>query len=151
MSDELTEGGMLRRTAMRGALMAGVGLPLLAACGSDDEGEEGESGGADTTGASSGTSAKTAEVPVGGGVIVDKTVFVQPTAGDFKAWSAVCPHQKCTFTDVTDGRIRCGGCHGAEFDQATGENLVGPNGESPNLPSLSAISIAVSGDAVTVS
>jgi nitrite reductase/ring-hydroxylating ferredoxin subunit len=148
MADGTADNGVLRRTAMQGALVAGVGIPLLAACGSDDD----TSGsGADDSGSSepTGTSAKTAEVAVGGGVIVDKTVFVQPTEGEFKAYSAICPHQKCTFTEVTDGRIRCGGCHGAEFDAATGQNVVGPNGGSPNLPNLSAIDVTLSEDSVT--
>lgn len=143
MADGTADNGVLRRTAMQGALVAGVGIPLLAACGSDDD------SGSGSDGSGSAASVKTSAVAVGGGVIVDKTVFVQPTEGNFKAYSAICPHQKCTFTEVTDGRIRCGGCHGAEFDAATGQNVVGPNGGSPNLPNLSTIDVTVSGDSVT--
>ena len=145
MADELVESGVSRRTAVQGALVAGIGLPPLAACG--DEGSEGGSGA--SAGQAAGTTlTKSAEVPVGGGVIVDKTVVVQPAEGTFQAWSAICPHEKCTFTEVTDGRIRCGGCHQAEFDAATGKNLVGPNGGPANLPNLNAITVAVKGDSV---
>ena len=39
-----------------------------------------------------------AEIPVGGGKVFEalKVVVTQPTAGDFKAFSAVCTHQACT-------------------------------------------------------
>ena len=40
--------------------------------------------------------AKTADVPVGSGLIVDKVVVTQPTAGVFKGFSATCTHAGCT-------------------------------------------------------
>ncbi|MCM2393180.1 Rieske (2Fe-2S) protein [Streptomyces albipurpureus] len=60
--------------------------------------------------------AKTSEIPVGGGKIFDgpKVVVTQPTAGEFKAFSAVCTHQGCIVDKVADGTIDCP-CHGSLF------------------------------------
>ncbi|MFB7293483.1 Rieske (2Fe-2S) protein, partial [Actinacidiphila glaucinigra] len=59
---------------------------------------------------------KAADVPVGGGtVIADKKVVVtQPTAGEFKAFSAVCTHEGCLVNTVSDGTINCP-CHGSKI------------------------------------
>ena len=60
-----------------------------------------------------------ANVPVGGGVVDGVVVVVQPTAGDFKAFSAVCTHQQCLVGAVTDGFIVCP-CHDSHFAIADG-------------------------------
>lgn len=72
------------------------------------------------------TVAKSA-VPVGGGTISDaaKIVVTQPTAGTFKAFTAVCPHQGCTVSAVEEGEIQCP-CHASKFDVATGAVRSGP-------------------------
>ena len=46
--------------------------------------------------------AQASDIPEGGGTIfADQDVVVtQPEAGDFKAFSATCTHQKCTLTSV---------------------------------------------------
>src|SRR5690242_10589376 len=78
--------------------------------------------------ASSGTAlTSTSDVPVGGGtVFADKDVVVtQPTAGDFKAFSATCTHQGCKVKAVTDGNIVCP-CHGSRFAIADGSVTNGP-------------------------
>jgi Rieske Fe-S protein len=68
-----------------------------------------------------------ASIPVGGGRIFasQKVVVTQPTAGDFKAFTAVCTHQGCIVSDVSGGTINCG-CHGSAFDIATGAVRQGP-------------------------
>ena len=70
---------------------------------------------------------KTSEIPVGGGKIfaADKVVVTQPTAGDFKAFSAVCTHQGCVVADIKGEDIDCT-CHGSKFSIKDGSVLKGP-------------------------
>jgi thiosulfate dehydrogenase [quinone] large subunit len=57
---------------------------------------------------------------------------VQPTKGQFKAFSAICPHAGCTV-DFSGGGFVCP-CHGSQFDGATGAVLTGP--ASSGLPPI---------------
>src|SRR5205807_1409978 len=59
--------------------------------------------------------AKTADVPVGSGLIVDKVVVTQPTAGVFKGFSSTCTHAGCTVNKIADGTIDCP-CHGSKYN-----------------------------------
>lgn len=66
-------------------------------------------------------------MPVGGGYI-DKSnlvVVTQPEAGQFKAFTAVCPHQGCTVSNVTKNQIVCP-CHGSVFSAKDGSVVNGP-------------------------
>ncbi len=67
------------------------------------------------------------DVPVGGGVIVtdSRVVVTQPVAGEFRCFSAVCPHQSCLVSGIST-TITCT-CHNSSFDIATGEVLGGPS------------------------
>ncbi|MFI6868455.1 Rieske (2Fe-2S) protein [Nocardia sp. NPDC050406] len=69
----------------------------------------------------------TADIPVGGGTVLrDRTTVVtQPNPGEYHAFSAVCPHQRCTVNEVRDGLIRCP-CHGSTFRVADGSVQDGP-------------------------
>ena len=119
MTDDST---FSRRTVLGGTAALGVGLPLLAACGSGDD------GGSDAEPPKSGTVlTTTGEVPVGGGVILaeDGLVVTQPEAGTFKAFSSKCTHQGCQVTKVTDGTINCP-CHGSKFSISDGSVQAGP-------------------------
>jgi Rieske Fe-S protein len=87
----------------------------------------------------------TGEVPVGGGVILEdsKVVVVQPEAGAFAAFTAVCPHQGCLVTSVADNEIICA-CHDSRFSATDGSVLQGPA-----LEGLTAAAISVDGDTIT--
>ena len=84
--------------------------------------------------------------PVGGGKVIDaiKVVITQPTAGDFKAFSAVCTHQGCTVSSVSGGTINCA-CHGSTFDIATGAVTSGPATKA-----LPAKTVTVGADGITI-
>jgi Rieske Fe-S protein len=66
--------------------------------------------------APSGPSVATADVPVGGGVILSDASYVvtQPTKGTYKAFSKICTHNGCPVGSVADGVIKCP-CHHSEF------------------------------------
>lgn len=70
---------------------------------------------------------KTADVPVGGGKVLkeQKVVVTQPTAGSFRCFTAVCPHQGCLVTKVEDNTINCA-CHNSEFKATDGAVIKGP-------------------------
>ena len=60
-------------------------------------------------------------VPVGGTAYV----VAQPTAGNYVAHSAICPHQGCLCNAVQSGKAICP-CHGSEFNVQTGAVEKGP-------------------------
>ena len=163
---------MNRRTVLRAAGVGGAGVAgaaALASCGgsttpktpsassttasasatSSATSSGSTSGSATSSGsaAPSGTPVKTADVPVGGGVINASALFVvtQPSAGQFKAFSAVCTHMGCTVTKIVDGMIDCP-CHQSQFDITTGTPTAASQAKSP-LPGKTA---TVSGDSVYV-
>ena len=88
--------------------------------------------------------AKTADVPVGSGVIVDKVVVTQPTAGVFKGFSSTCTHKGCAVDKIADGTIDCP-CHGSKF------NLDGSVANGPAQKPLEAQAITVQGDEIVLS
>ncbi|RFU83788.1 Rieske (2Fe-2S) protein [Streptomyces triticagri] len=69
-------------------------------------------------------------------------VVTQPTAGQFRAFSAKCTHQGCAVQDVSSGTINCP-CHNSKFDASDGSVQGGP--ASRPLP---AAKISVSGEAI---
>ncbi len=70
--------------------------------------------------------AKVADIPDGGGVILDDPAVVLTRSGsDVRAFSAVCTHQGCRVNHVGDGTIDCP-CHSSRFDAATGKVVGGP-------------------------
>ncbi len=113
-----------RRTVLRGLAIVGAGAALTA-CGPAKSG-----GGADTSAgvAPAGTElGKASDVPVGGGKIFtdEKVVVTQLTAGDFKAYSAVCTHQGCIVSSMDKTDIICA-CHGSKFSLTDGSVTAGP-------------------------
>lgn len=154
-----------RRSVLRGALVAGVATPLLAACGSSSTaagggkatssgkpsgGGSGNSGGGGQAsgGGGGGTStavAKTTNIPKGSGLIVeaDGVVITQPSAGQFQGFSSTCTHAGCPLHDVTD-TINCI-CHGSQFSIDDGSVVTGPATQPlPEMP------IVVSGTEISL-
>lgn len=116
-------GNTDRRTVLRGALIAGVATPLLAACGSNkDQAAAGDGGG--SSGGS--TLASTSDIKEGGGeIFADEGVVVtQPKAGEFKGFTNICTHMGCPLHDVTS-TINCN-CHGSQFSISDGSVVNGP-------------------------
>ena len=92
----------------------------------------------------SGALGTTGQVPVGSGHIftAEKVVVTQPTAGEYKAFSAVCTHMGCIVSQVSDGTIDCP-CHGSMYSIKTGAVVGGP---APRP--LPARQIKVTGDSI---
>ena len=149
-ADNLRDRRSVLRCAAIAAL-AGASAPILAACGgSDDAGAgSGSSSAPATTGTSSApTSAPTStapsssapastsggtvlgpvsDVPVGGGKVFKdaKVVVTQPTAGQYKGFSAICTHQGNPIGSVQDGQIVCP-FHQSHFSITDGSPVSGP-------------------------
>ena len=110
-----------RRTFIGGAGAVAAGAALTACGASDDAGEARPAAAAPTTTTPPGPDAKVvaavADVPVGGGVMLEseRLVVTQPTEGEFRAFIAICSHQGCNISGVEDDRIICP-CHGSRFD-----------------------------------
>lgn len=126
-----------RRIVFSGFGALGVAVALAGCAGSDDA-----AGDVDTA---PGTRlATTDEVPVGGGIVLtdQRVVLTQPTAGEFKAFTATCTHQQLRVTGVADGQIQCDN-HGSRFSVADGSVEQGP-APSP----LASVAIEVDGDKI---
>jgi Rieske Fe-S protein len=91
-----------------------------------------------------GALATTSEIPVGSGMIFPAKLIVvtQPTAGEYKAFSAVCTHMGCTVSTISNGTIDCP-CHGSQYSIKDGAVVGGP---APKP--LPAEKIKVSGDSI---
>jgi Rieske Fe-S protein len=137
---------VLRNTAI-GVAVAGIGV-TAAACSSSNSVAQGS--GAQTAAAAAPTGpttlTTTANVKEGSGYIdqTSKTVVTQPTAGTYKAFTAVCTHQQCIVGSVTNNVIQCP-CHGSQYSASTGEVIQGPATQA-----LAPKTIKVSGDNIVL-
>ncbi|MEZ0067192.1 Rieske Fe-S protein [Streptacidiphilus sp. MAP12-20] len=141
-----------RRTVLAGVGVVGA-TAVLAACSSGGSGGSSSGGGAtaptttppaSTTapatggGSPSGPAASSpaaqgaalgpvSDVPVGGGKVytTQKVVVTQPTANDFKCFTAICTHMGCTVASVSGGTINCP-CHGSQYHITDGSVAHGP-------------------------
>ena len=149
----MSTSGVSRRQALSSVATVGLGLPLLHACGGGGTTTATDSVSPSETPPETSSSpetdtvplATTADVPVGGGLIVadSSVVITQPVEGEFKGFSATCPHQGCMVADVTE-TINCN-CHGSTFSIETGEPTGGP-ASSP----LGQMTLTVEGDQITL-
>ena len=150
----------------RRALLAGAGVTcaaVLAGCSTSDANNGGSTsatggaassaaGSAPATGGSAATAsaaaagalAATSQVPDGGGKIIDgvNIVITQPETGSFRAFTAICTHQGCIVSSVSNGTINCP-CHGSKYSIKDGSVVNGP-APSP----LAAIAIKVEGTSI---
>ncbi|MFF8959938.1 Rieske (2Fe-2S) protein [Streptomyces sp. NPDC014894] len=144
-----------RRTALAVAGGAGLAAALTGCAGAADGGGPGGSGGSGGSGgADEGEGrgggapgreiAKVTEIPERGGKVVDGLVITQPTAGEYRAFSATCPHRGCSVRSVRDNMINCP-CHDSDFDASDGSVLGGP-ASAPLRPTP----ITVEGDAIVL-
>ena len=151
----ISELSIPRQKVLLGAGL-GVVTAVLAACATYGKKPEAAGDSSTTAAASAALSAsgapaapaanaiaKTADVPVGSGVIVDKIVVTQPSAGVFKGFSATCTHAGCTVNKVADGTIDCP-CHGSKF------NLDGTVAKGPAQKPLEVKNVTVQGDSIVL-
>lgn len=129
-----------RRIVFQGMGALGVAAALAGCSSSSSSGDEEASGLPDA-----GTElATTDEVPVGGGVVLADAgvVVTQPTAGEFKAFTAVCTHQGAALDKVGDDGIECP-LHGSRFSVADGAPTSGPATDP-----LGEVPVTVDGDRI---
>ena len=75
---------------------------------------------------------RAADVPVGGSASFqdpatgDPSLVIQPTAGDFLAFDAVCPHAGCVVQYFPPQGIFVCPCHGSQFNSRSGAVEQGP-------------------------
>jgi thiosulfate dehydrogenase (quinone) large subunit len=145
------------------AVVAGIGLALggvtagigrlagrSSASGSDEVSLPGSTRASSPTTASSGAATSKPKgqavgpargVPVGGAASFrdptsgDPALVVQPKAGEFHAFDAICPHAGCTVGYAASRDLIVCPCHGSQFNAATGAVEVGP--ATTGLTSLS--------------
>ena len=140
----MTDAGITRRHTLTGAAVVGVGVPFLAACGttaarpiplpvraappaSRPRSRPARPSRRRQREPAADALTSTGEVPEGGGTIFanEQVVVTQPTAGEFKCFTAVCTHQGCVVSSVEGGSINCA-CHGSAFSIADGSVENGP-------------------------
>jgi Rieske Fe-S protein len=126
------------------ASAATTAAPTAAATSAATSAAASSSASAASGGSAAGALATTSEITVGSGkIFTDKLVVVtQPTAGEFKAFSAVCTHMGCTVNQISNGTIDCP-CHGSQYSIKTGAVVAGP---APKP--LPAKQIKVTGDSI---
>ena len=154
-----TESPVSRRTALCGIVVAlAVPSGLVTACsssGSSGTGSAPAQGGSTPTGStgSSGSTGETlvalADVPEGGGAVVDgpggtKIVVARISATEVKAYDATCPHQGSTVAEPSGGTITCPS-HGSQFGASDGKVKKGPA-----TSGLRAVGVRVDGDQIVL-
>jgi nitrite reductase/ring-hydroxylating ferredoxin subunit len=139
LTPALTDSRLPDRRGVLAAAVGVVGAGALAACSSPPIAAETSSSSSD---------APTSDIPVGGGKVYpdQEVVVTQPTAGQYKAFSAICTHQGCTVGQIEGGQIICP-CHASHFSISTGA----PTSDSLAQSPLAARTITVTGDRFTVS
>ncbi len=130
----LVSGGSSDTTASGAtASPSGPSSPSASASSAGDAGSTPAPMGGGASGAANGTAVgKTSDLKVGGSLpFTDPSngapgYVVQPKAGTYLAFSAVCTHEGCTVGfDQSANQFACP-CHGARFDASNGDVVRGP-------------------------
>ena len=139
MMDHAAETGVSRRALVGDACLI-AGVVTLSGCTVYDTSVDAPTT-APPTRAAGGAIAATADVPVGGGLVVkdQKVVVTQPEKGEFKGFTAVCTHAGCVVKEVAGGTINCP-CHGSKFSTTDGSVVAGPAKKA-----LGEVTVAVEG------
>ncbi len=139
---EVSRRALLRTAVTVGALAAGAaalgGVGRAVASGQPSDGGQAASAAAPPTSPTGAAPAggvqiaAVSDIPVGGvkaftdPATNEPAYLMQPKAGSFLAYSAVCTHQGCTVGfDQPSDEFACP-CHGARFDGGTGDVVRGP-------------------------
>ncbi|MFC0107115.1 Rieske (2Fe-2S) protein [Kibdelosporangium aridum] len=139
-----------RRTVVCG-LLAGLVAPVsLAACSSSTDtppaAPPASTGGGGTAGGGGTPLAKLADVPVGGGTIVNggpgKVLLVRPTENEVRGFDPVCPHAGVTVSAPSGSTITCPG-HGSVFNASNGDVQKGPA-----TTGLTPVAVKINGDSI---
>ncbi|KAA2261823.1 Rieske (2Fe-2S) protein [Solihabitans fulvus] len=132
-----------RRSVLCGAIALASGA--LVACGGGGPSRTGGIGSAKP----GDRLAALAEVPVGGGTLVDvagngRLLLVRPTKDDVRAFNPACPHAGTIVNPPGGGVITCP-THGSQFDAATGDVRKGPS-----TSGLARFAVRIEGDHVVL-
>ncbi len=140
MSEAPTSPATTRRTLLCGAaaVLAGGAAVGVAGCSSAAEPASDAAGPVEL--------GPVGDVPVGGGKVYreKRIVVTQPTAGQYRAFSAKCTHAGCVVDQIKDSQIQCP-CHGSRFSISDGSVQDGP---APTA--LPAYPVAVEGGTLKV-
>ena len=132
----MTAKPLARRTVLVTGGTLGAAAALAACGGSGDTAassseapapESSDAGGSSPAAPSGEVLGPVDQVTVGSGVVYDgpKVVVTQPAEGDIRGFTAVCPHQGCLVSEVTNNEILCP-CHGSLFSAEDGAVITGP-------------------------
>ena len=120
--------GIAATSGGAGGSMGGTSPGAAQGSGGSGPAGSGSAGSGSAAGGMAGTPlGMTSEIPVGGGKVftAQQVVVTQPTAGQFRAFSAVCTHVGCICNKVANGTIDCP-CHGSTFKISNGAVVTGP-------------------------
>lgn len=139
-----TDASLLGQAATRRGVLTGCGAIgvacLVSACGGGNGGNDGGNTPAFPV------TLNASDVPVGGGKLVatSNVVVVQPTQGQYKAFSAICTHEQCIVSSFSATTITCN-CHQSQFSTSDGSVVRGPAQQA--LPEYT---VKLSGSTLTV-